>query len=428
MEEMEFKDRLSQCIALMTEEKYEEARNRLKEIVIDNPKELILYTHLGNACANMGLHDEAIENFKKILILEPQNGEALFSIGSIYVLKEDKVKAIEYFNKAEACGYRTPDMYFLMATIFLGEYDEIQAIRNINKAIDIAPLDGELRLFKVRIYLANNKYDLALVSLDEMERLLPDAFEVYSLKAQIYIGQGRNREAREIIEKGCKRFPLDSNLASLKLRVLVELDLYKEAEDQIKYMKMQGLFDKSLKESAMQEATLFLRNMKVDEAITVLKETNEKLGNDKDVLFVLTDVLAKRERYEELLDYSGTLMKMECINLYKASSLFFHATALSKLNRNDEAHKEFENIIVSTRRMTIDDPSFYEGYIFRLLAHVELKQFDKALEMANYLENLNPEKADSHAFKYHIYKEMGDEISAEQEKKKVKSMDSNFAI
>ena len=428
MDSIEYKDKLSQCIALMTEEKYTEAKKQLEELVKVNPKEVELYKHLGNACANLRLLDESLEYFKKILLLDAKNGEALFSIGSVYILKENNVKAIEYFNKAEACDYKTPQMYMLMATIFLEESDEIQSIRNINKAIELAPLDGELRLYKVRIYLANGKFDLALESLDEMERLLPDAFEVYAIKAQIFVGQERNSEALDIISRGCERFPNDANLASLKLRVLVELGMIKEADEHLVLMKEKGLYELTLKDSAMQEATLCIKNNKINDAIDVLKKANDALDNDADILFVLIDILAKREKYDELLGYSELLTSLDCSNLYKATSSFFHATALSKVNRFEEAKKEFENVVVTTRRMTIDDPSFYEGYIFRLLAHVELKQFDKALEMANYLENLNPEKADSHAFKYHIYKEMGDEISAEQEKKKVKSMDSNFAI
>lgn len=58
------------------------------------------YIHLGNACANLGKYDEAIESFKKALLVDPNYVEAYFSIGSIYVLMNEKVKAIEFYNKA----------------------------------------------------------------------------------------------------------------------------------------------------------------------------------------------------------------------------------------------------------------------------------------------------------------------------------------
>ena len=70
---------------------------------------------------------------KKALIIDDSYGEAYFSMGSIYVLKEDNLKAIEYFNRAEEKGYASSQMYQIMASIFLEADDEPQALRNMAK-------------------------------------------------------------------------------------------------------------------------------------------------------------------------------------------------------------------------------------------------------------------------------------------------------
>ena len=80
------------------------------------------------------------------------------------------------------------------------------------------------------------------------------------------------------------------------------------------------------------------------------------------------------------------------------------------------------------RKATINDPSFYEGYLYRLLSHVKIKEYDKALDLAEYIENLYPEKADAHAFRYFIFKEMGNSEEAKKERDLAKSMNPNLDI
>ena len=42
----------------------------------------------------------------------------------------------------------------------------------------------------------------------------------------------------------------------------------------------------------------------------------------------------------------------------------------------EEAEKEFREITKNYRKLTIMNPSFYEGYAYRLLAHKALKEYD----------------------------------------------------
>lgn len=90
-------DKVSQGIMLISAEKYDAAKLLLEDIIAEAPRTMEAYIHLGNACANLGKYDEAIESFKKALLVDPNYVEAYFSIGSIYVLMNEKVKAI-YFH------------------------------------------------------------------------------------------------------------------------------------------------------------------------------------------------------------------------------------------------------------------------------------------------------------------------------------------
>ena len=340
------------------------------------------YIHLGNACANLGQFDDALTAFKNALVVKANSGEALYSIANIYLLKEERLKAVEFYNKAEEAGFKKAEIYQILAGIFFDANDVAQALRNITRAIAAEPFDGELRLFKARIYLADNKYDEALDTLDEMQEVLPDAFEAYDLRAQIYSGIGKYEEALKVSEMGCQRFPEDANLALTKLKVLVEMCKDQEAAELIEKMKSKGQYDKVIKETAIQEAILFLRQQDTEATLRILQKANAALGGDADIIYLIMDIYGKSENYEKTIETADLLISMNPGEYYESTARYFHAHSLDKMGKDTEAKAEYRKLTSLLRKVTINNPSFYEGYIYRLLSHTQLGEFDKALELA----------------------------------------------
>lgn len=423
-----YKDLVAQGISLMAAENYEAAAEMFLNAIGVDAKEKEAYEHLGNAYANLEKYDDAITAFRKITYIDKKNGEAFYSIGSIYVLLNDKEKAIENYNKAENLGYKNSQMYEIMATIFLNEDDPAQALRNINRAISMEPLDAHLRLFKIRIYLAYDKFEEALDALEDMEKVLPDAFEIYDLKSQIYAGRGELEKALNEIEKGLERFPQDAGLALLKLRLLVNNSRTNDAKKYIEDLKKTGKYEEQIKEMSILEATLRIQNNEIDTAQSILEHALIRCTGDEDLLYLLLDLNGKTGRYENVIKYAEPLLEIKGQPFYQATAMYFKAVALEELGKKEDAAKAFKDNTVNLRRMTIEMPYFYEGYLYRLLSHTKLGEYAKALELADYIENLYPEKADSHAFKYFIYKEMGNMEMAEEEKTKAKAINSELIM
>lgn len=423
-----FDDLISQGISLMTKESYESAKDCFMKAIEVDMRSAEAYVHLGNAYANLQQFDDAMDAFKKALILKPESGDILFAMGNIYLLKEERLKAIELFNQAEQAGYKTADMYQIMAMVFLDVNDTAQALRNITRAIAVAPLDGTLRLFKARLYLIDNRYDEALDTLDEMAKVLPDAFEAYDLRGQILCGMKKYEQALKVCEDGCSRFPEDADLALCKLKVLVESDRIEDAETFLAKMKQEKLYERVLKMAAMQEVTILLKRVKVEEALMLLAETNRKLGGDADVLYLLLDLQGKAGKLDDALKTAEELLTYDINVLYKSTALYFRAFAMDKQGKKTEAKKEFKKLTKVFRKYTIEDPGFYEGYIFRLLCHTNLGEYAQALELADYLENMYPERGDGNAFRHFIYKEMGDMDKANQEKEKAQALNPKFIM
>ena len=423
-----FNDHISQGIALMTEQKYDAAKKEFEEAIQIDIKSFEAYIHLGNACANLGQFDDALSAFKNALVVEPGSGDALYSIANIHLLKDERLKAVEYYNKAEEAGFKKAELYQILAGIFFDANDVAQALRNITRAIATEPFDGELRLFKARIYLADKKYDEALDTLDEMQKVLPDAFEAYDLRAQIYSGIRKYEEALKVSEMGCQRFPEDANLALTKLKVLVEMSKDQEAADLIEKMKKSGQFDKVMKEAVIQESILFLRNQDTGTTLSILQKANTVLGGDADIVYLIMDIYGKSENYEKTIETADLLISMNPGEYYESTAHYFHAHSLDKLGKDAEAKAEYRKLTSLLRKATINNPSFYEGYIYRLLSHTRLGEFDKALELADYMENLYPDRADAHAFRHFIYKEQGDSAKAEESKNAALKIDPDMSL
>lgn len=423
----ELRNYLNQGISLMTLEKYDKAIPYFNKVIEQLPRDTEAYFHLGNAYVNMEKYDDALNIFKKILIIDKNNAEAYFALGNVELLMEDNIQAIEYYNKAENLGYSNADLYEILANIYLESEDETQALRYLSKAISKKPFDGELRLYKIRIYLADGRFDEALENLDEMERILPDSFEVYNLKSQILCEKGQFDYAIETINKGVARFPNDINILLARLRLYVKMEKNNEAKKLIQELKDKGLYEKFLKDCSLEEATVYINDKDIDKAISILKNADEKL-DDVDIAFVLMDIYSRKNNFEEVKEYSSKLLNKEIEDFYLANALFLHATALENLGEVDLAKKEYKSITTRLRRITVDNPDFYEGYIFRLLSHTKIGEFEKALELADYLYDLDDEGTDSFAYKYYIYKEMGDINQAEENKKKALEINPDLVL
>ena len=133
-------------------------------------------------------------------------------------------------------------------------------------------------------------------------------------------------------------------------------------------------------------------------------------------MYLIMDIYGKSENYEKTMETANLLIGMNPGEYYESTARYFHAHSLDKMGKDAEAKAEYRKLTSLLRKATINNPSFYEGYIYRLLSHTLLGEFDKALELADYVENLYPDRADAHAFRYFIYKEQGDSAKAEESK------------
>lgn len=420
-------DLLNQGITLMKLQEYAEARELFQRSLEQDPENFEGYIHLGNAYVNLNEMEEAVKAFKSALILNKNSGQALFSLANVYYLMDDNKNAIKHYVKAENAGYCSADMYLIMGNIFYSAGDTVQALRYVSRAVREQPLRGDLWRQKVLLELELGHVDTALETLDEFESILPEALDIHELRTRILLDLKQYDQAREHLQKALAAFPNDMRLRMLKIRLENASGRLESAKEEIAQIKAQGLDSGFRKKIAMEEADVCLKEENPDGIIASLSWGLEEAVNDPDLLFIMLNTYIATMDYPNIIKFADQLLKIEGIDpSVIATAEFYRALSLRQNGKEEEAVKKFRELTRSLRKLTINNPESTDIFIYRLLTHNALKEYDEAFELADYLGKVSTDKASVHAFRSLIYKDMGEQEKADEELAIAKSLNPNI--
>lgn len=132
-------DLINQGCALMAQQQYEQALAKFLLAQKDSPKYIDCYVNLGNVYSCLEKYDDALENFKKALMLDEKSSTVLFDIGNIMYLKGDKIEAVIYIaekmlaSESELFYAASAKFYLAQAKSFRGDDDAEKVLREITK-------------------------------------------------------------------------------------------------------------------------------------------------------------------------------------------------------------------------------------------------------------------------------------------------------
>lgn len=403
-------------INLMKEEKYLQAKEMFAKALEAENSNYDAYIHMGNVCVNLNEMDHAIEAFNNALNAKENSGEALFSLGNVYYLQNDYHRAVKFYNRAEAVGFAPYEMYMIMTQIFTECDDGEQALRCINRALRVAPLRGEIWRKKVTMLIDMGRLETAEEALDEFLAVLPDAFDGYELQAKLLCAMERYDEASKKIAVARERFPDDIRIMLVELSIFSDAGAVEDAKKIIAVLKAAEDSDAYRKIIAMYESELLVNQEDADGAVKALEWALEKYPEDVDLLYTLLSIHIAKLEYTKIIALADKIITQRNVApSLLTSAKFYRALSMKETGKSEEAMVEFKKLSKEMRKITIDNPSLTEVYILRLLCHCQLKEFDQALALADYLQNIAPNEADGHAYRHLIYKEMGNEEKSQQE-------------
>jgi len=111
----------------------------LSETAEKYPKDKEVHGYLGLTYSGRGMHEQSIEEYNKVLMLDPNYPNALNSIAYEYMELGDFEKAVEYFKRYVSAMPGKPNPLDSLAEGYFGMGKLDEAIENYKKALEVKP-------------------------------------------------------------------------------------------------------------------------------------------------------------------------------------------------------------------------------------------------------------------------------------------------
>jgi len=149
----------------------DKAIEEFKEVLELDPDDVETHYHLGNAYADKEMFDEAISIYKEAIERNPEFVDAYLSLSTLYLDMNMVDEAISLCNQAISVNPEDSFLCFHLGEAYVQNEQHEEAITAFNKAISINPMDPETQYRLAESYYETKQYDLALKHATQAEEL-----------------------------------------------------------------------------------------------------------------------------------------------------------------------------------------------------------------------------------------------------------------
>ncbi len=397
--------------------KYEEAIELYKKAEADDPMYAETYFNMGEAYVMLDKYDEARASFKKVLLIDKNNGETYFHLGNIEFLCDNNSAGREYYAQAVNNGFVDYQLYFNLASVCEDEGNYEDAVKNYNRAIRIDNLRPEAKFRKAQIYMATHNYPEAVQALDSMIASNPEVFEGYHYKTLLLIEEGKFDDAETVLKHAIELFPDDEAFLFDRVLLLEKMEKYDEALDILSNISSES------SDVLLEKGKIYLAKNNEAESIKCFETVIENEGSEfnAEARFYLINIYNFKKEYDNVLRYCEEVIGAGSKSTYYYSAVFFRAEAIMNSKPEAEAKAAFEEALKIFRRGCSENPGFMDLYVYRALCSKALKDYDNALEMVNYIINLDENFGDAYLIRSEIYKDLNEPEKAAEDRKTAES-------
>ncbi len=386
---------------LYSMDKYEEAIGFYLKAEKVDPMLIQTYFNLTESYVMLDKFDEAKKSLKRAQLINKDNGEIFFHLGNVALLEENIEEGKQHYAKAISLGYANPYIYMNLGSVYedLGELES--AVANYNKAIQMDKYFASAWLKKLELYMNQEQFSEALSISDSMIELLPDKFEGYHYKFAILMEMGNKADAKAILDKALELFPDDPGF---------KLDMVHYLEDAKKFDEAEKLLDASYFETpgstdyARLKVQLLLKQEKFAEAAEKAEKALSETF-DEELNFLLTNIYFSLEKFEEAIVATKKTIDAKNFGVYYFTALYFNALATKKAGK--DATMLFNSGIREFRMACSKNPGMVDLYIYRALCYREIKDYERAYEMVDYILAISDDAPEALLIRSEINKDLG---------------------
>jgi tetratricopeptide (TPR) repeat protein len=154
---------------------------------------------------------------------------------------------------------------------------------------------------------------------------------------------------------------------------------------------------------------------KTDEAEGILKSIKD--SNNNFASFMLIVLALEQKEWDSVIKCSEEIIKNSDKDIYYYSALYYKAAAEKQSGKGTGSFATTQKLL---QEACSENAGLLDLYAFRALCYKEIGELDKALDMVNYILNLEPQAGEAYMIRAMIYKAKGDDVRAASDEKTAK--------
>ncbi|MET0917748.1 MAG: XrtA/PEP-CTERM system TPR-repeat protein PrsT [Burkholderiales bacterium] len=337
-----------------------------------------LGTSLAAAHAALGNRREAMAGIDTVLREMPGDPRALVIKAQLFVQEGKAAEAGELLDRALAAAPTDQDALFAKAQLQIASGDRKGAATTLAKSVEAHPNSRAARGALISLLVAAQDLPGAQAQLDKFKATAPGEIGTVYAEALVAMGKGDAQRARDLVQKVLAATP--DNLQALYLSGIAnaQLNSYQSAEEALRKVVAKLPDDVGTRKVL---ANTYLRSGQARAAIDTLEPALRRAGEDPEILrliaeaYLATGNIAKGGEYYERanrIDKSNVAGKVRLAQVRLAAG-------------------ESERGIRDLEALSQSDTGQYQSDLALILAHIQRREYDKALAAIAALEKKQPD-------------------------------------
>lgn len=417
---LEVLDLNQQAAMLIKVGKVQEAKAKLEKAADLDPMVVDTYRNYGDLYMAVEQYKDAKNAYKKALLVE-KSGVLYFLYGNACFMNDDVHEGLENYNNAISAGYDSDEMMFFMGMAYEHLNDDNMALRYFQKASLKNPSRPDYMVKKISVMVRLGMMESAEKETDVLLNVAPELYDGYHIKIQLLMQRGDMKEAVTFAKAATERFPEDAELMYDYVKCMALAKDYDNAIRVLNQAKQMKYFDAVKTGFMILEAQIAAENNNFDYAIQCCEECiaiaqdGEHAG---EAGFILMNLYFVQENYDNALKQASALVAKETGDPYYHAALYYKALCLKRLGKAEESGFAYKNANAIYRLHTLQNPAAIDVYLYRSMCLKDMEEYDKALEMLDFILGLDDQIAEVYTIKAEIYNALGKKAQADAQLEK----------
>ncbi len=368
---------------------------------------------LGEALLALGQHKEAGQAFASALASVPGDPRARVGEARLRAVEGDLPAAMTLVDEVLAKTHDFPDALGLKADLLQSQGKRDEAVEVLSTLVKASPRDGRAHFALVSILIDGNKLAPAAAAVRTWKQALPRDLRWNYFEAVLAYRQNQPAKARDAVLQVLKTLPTHAPSLLLAGAIEFQLGAFAMAEDYAR--KVVARFPDNLQARNLL-ATTYLRKGQPSRAEEAHAPALKLAPNDPAVLRTAGEVAFANNHLAEAARYFDQALAAE-----KDSAILRTRLAQIRL-----AMGETERALEDLGTASALDKNEIQADLSLVFAHVQRREYDKALAAAATLAQKQPSNPISHDVRGAVFLAMNDARNAREHFEKALALQFNY--